>query len=453
MKAAFIEKEITPPVGVWLDGFAGRSRPSDKALHPLFLRVMALADEAGTRVVIVTADIALWPKDMTFRVKLRAERMLGLPGSALLMSASLNHSGPVLARKESAPHWPVDLAYVRRVEADVHGAVASALDSLSPCRVRFGVMRANVGIARRMPDGRGGFLPGFHANENAPADPDIPVLAVYGESGKRVRGLWYGVSSHPTCLTAPEHYYGISSDFPGAIARRLKARLGDDLCPLFSQRCGGDLKTRFFDAQSRKFTPASLDALEALGDDVAARIVAHARSDAMRDIHLNLAHADLEFPIPYQMDRAPATDDLLKWAGEDAEPYYRRLWAQGLLERMRTGSLPGAFTMHASRIRLAEDLNVLGLAGGVVSGMGRMVTEAFGRERTIFMGYCSYGGTYVPTSEMIRNGSDEAVKSITWTGHPAPFVEAIDDIVLDALGALSNGKAHKCKGRSRAHSN
>ena len=57
MKAGFSEADVTPPTGIHLAGYPSRSAPSEGVDDPLYLRIAALEDDAGERLVLVTADL------------------------------------------------------------------------------------------------------------------------------------------------------------------------------------------------------------------------------------------------------------------------------------------------------------------------------------------------------------------------------------------------------------
>ena len=51
MRAGFAQRDVTPPVGVYLAGYPSRNEPSQGVDDPLYLRVVALEDDAGERIV------------------------------------------------------------------------------------------------------------------------------------------------------------------------------------------------------------------------------------------------------------------------------------------------------------------------------------------------------------------------------------------------------------------
>lgn len=440
-KAAFCEKDITPPAGVYMTGFEARQKPSERINDPLYLRLLALEDKNGNQSVIVTADICDWPKDFTFRLKRWAREKFQLPENALFLSASLNHNAPLLAAKPAKPEWPVDLSYVEEFEEKVRRGIEQVLGNLNPASIRFGHTTFAIGCPRRMPGETGwrAYIEGYSA-------PDMPILAIYDETGKCLHGLWYGASCHPTCLTGKDNYYALSAEYPGAIARNLKKLFPDKICPLFSQMCGGDLKARFYDPETRKFRPASFAEVDELGERVANQIAKTLNSPAMRDIDLKISNREKHFGIPFDFSKSPDEAllmDLAMSRGDSGSSPYEKLWAKRLLEQIRTGTIPRQFDMYGQSIRLADDLVFVGVSGGIVSGWQKIIAARYELDKLVFMGYSGFGGIYIPTGEMVRNEAPEVTGCIRWAGTPAPLSEDVEDILLEVVEQLVRTSAKR----------
>src|SRR3954467_2938893 len=54
---------ITPKQPMWMAGYANRDRPSDGKLVDLWAKALALEDENGKQLVVVTADLVGIPRD------------------------------------------------------------------------------------------------------------------------------------------------------------------------------------------------------------------------------------------------------------------------------------------------------------------------------------------------------------------------------------------------------
>ncbi len=434
-KAGFFTADITPPEPVFLAGYTHRNSPSEGVDTPLMLRVLALEDSCGGRVVFVTADLLKCPVDMAWRLRWWGERELGLPESALVINLSHTHSAPGLFYQSCYPHWALDVDYVRELEKTIRRGIARALDDLKPAVIRYGLHRVHFGTSRRRPDPE---RPGkVRLGPNPPGyyDPDMPMLAVHNPDDHSLRALFYSYACHPTSGAGNL----VSADWPGEVARHLHTMLGEGVVTLFAQGGGGSIMPRH-----KRSSYDSDDAWSAVWEPVARGMVEFLSSDAMQELDLSIDTSHRTFTIPYDTSKMPTRDHLMELA-DPAEPeldYYTkpanrqivRLWACRILEMLRTDSLPEGFAVHCARIRLAEQLQVITLSGEVTAEVGRMIKQAESTE-TIFLGYCSYTDTYIPTASLLEQEGHEAMQSIYFHERPAPFVPDIDDIILKEVAA------------------
>jgi neutral ceramidase len=433
MKAGFAELDVTPPVGVYLAGYPGRDEPSDGADDPLYVRVMALEDEAGARVVLVTGDLLKLPRDLTWRTKLWAERALGLPSAALIINLSHSHAAPGLFPQTCYPQWGLNVEYVCRFEQAVRDGIAAALADLQPAELRYGLHQADFGCSRRLPcdDGSGRVRMGV--NPDGYYDPDLPIITC--TTAGKLRGLLYSYACHATSKSSRK----ISADWPGQVAAGLKAGLGPDVIPLFAQGAAGSVANRVRDYGGE-------GKYEAYWREVADGIATFATSDQLQPLTLQLRATEKEFDLPYDLDRVPTTDELLALADpadgpvpDEFRPANRsilRLWARWVLEHQRVGTLPEAFRMHLTRWQLTRELQLLGLSGEVTAEVGRAIKDMFPPGQTIFLGYCSYTDAYIPRAAMLPEGGHEALCSVFFHDRPAPFRADIDETIERAVREL-----------------
>lgn len=431
-RAGFFRADVTPPIGSYLAGFPNRSEGSQGVDDPLMLRIVALEDDAGERVVLVTADLLKWPRDLSWRTKLWAEDELGLPSEALVLNLSHTHSAPALFLQRCYPHWPVDREYLCHLEQTIREGIAAALDDLQPTRIEHGVHRAHFGVSRRLPDPDTGIVT-MRPNEEGYYDPEMPVFAFY--RGDELAAVLYSYACHPTS----KNTLMISADWPGQISRGLREELGDGVITPFAQGAGASVMPRVSQRDGQ-------EQYEAYWRAVAGEIAGFVRSGEMEPPDLQLHAAEREFEIPYDTSKIPSREELLHMSSphdtelpEGFRPANRsivRLWARDLLEQMRTGTIPEAFRMHITHWRLNEDLQVLAMSGEVTAEVGRAVKDLFPDRETVFLGYCTYTDAYIPTAEMLPQGGHEALGSMCFHERPAPFVPEIDEIIAREVRAL-----------------
>ncbi len=432
-KAGFFEADVTPPIGSYLAGFPGRDEGSQGVDDPLYLRIVALEDDAGERVVLVTADLLKWPRDMSWRTKIWAEEELGLPGPALVMNLSHTHSAPALFLQRCYPHWPVDREYLCSLERTIREGIAAALRDLQPTRIEHGMHEAHFGINRRSRNPETGVM-GLGPNEEGYYDPEMPVFAFY--RGDDLHAVLYSYACHSTSKSK----LLASADWPGQVSQGLKEELGEDVMTPFAQGAGGSIMCRMRERYGE-------EEYQAYWRDVAGDLADFVRSDAMEAIDLDLAADEREFELPYDESRIPSREELLTMSSphetdipEAFRPANRsivRLWARDLLEQMRTDTIPESFRMHLTRWRLNEELQVLAMSGEVTAEVGRAVKDMFPDRETVFLGYCTYTDAYIPTAEMLPEGGHEALGSMFFHERPAPFTPEIDEIIEREVRALA----------------
>src|SRR5262245_6310493 len=99
---------ITPPAAwiaegrIWLWGFGSRSAPCTGVRDSTDVRALAIRDEAGATVLLVSADLGALTPDSTERIRARVAVAHGIAGEYLCLNVSHTHGAPVFA---SIPTW------------------------------------------------------------------------------------------------------------------------------------------------------------------------------------------------------------------------------------------------------------------------------------------------------------------------------------------------------------
>lgn len=434
-KVGFFQKDITPPLGWPLDGSCYREMHTTAVRDPLFLRIMTLHDDHGRMAALVTADLLYFPRDMNWRIKRWIADELDQPEAAIILNGSHTHTGPFLH-----PNYdPPEVAYVESIEQAIRAGVRQAMAEAEPAQIRYALLQVDIGVSRRLPRGDGTVERMMRPNEAGYYDPDLPVLAVYDASGASLRGLWFSYACHPTGRRGPFW----SADFPGGIVRNLKQRLGEHVQAHFAQGAGGDIKPRFYDRQTQKFVFAEDDQIDAMGRKVADQVAAALEAGAFKPIDLDLAFAEKEFDVPYDMARVPSVKQLTEMAQaqEDASlgvtPRCLRYWARKMLDAIHMGRLKDHHRMMVTRIRLNRHLQIIALSDEVVAELGRMVKDCFPPGEVILLGYSGFTEVYVPVSRMLVEGGYEPVASLYYTIQhnlqTSTFMPQVEDQVKAAV--------------------
>jgi len=237
-KAGAASVVITPQENLWMAGYSARKKPAEGAAQDLFAKALALEDEAGQRLVIVTMDFIAVRRSLRDAVAARCLADRQLPPERLMMNASHTHCGPEL----SAPPGFEEQTkrYYKILEDSIVLAVNKALDRLEPAAVSYSHGRCGFAMNRRWPS-EGTYR--NHPNSDGPIDHDVPVLCVHN-ADKKLVAMAFGYACHNTTLSSvtlpPEPpKYMFNGDYAGFAQQALQQAFPDAVA-LFVMGCGGD---------------------------------------------------------------------------------------------------------------------------------------------------------------------------------------------------------------------
>ncbi len=420
-RAGVSRVDVTPPLPFWLSGYAARTNPAATVQNRLWAKALAIDDGAGGRVVIVTADLIGFPREMTDEAASRLRESHGLRRDQVLFNTSHTHYGPVVRSNLSAL-FSFDAAeqtriheYGRRLVDDLVAVVGAAMADLAPARLDSGHGRATIAVNRREPAASGVKL---GINPAGPVDPDVPVLRVTAPDG-RLRAVLFGYACHGTSLQA--RFTEIDSDF-GGFAQRSVETTHPGATALYMILCAGDQNPNPRGEYSR---------MEQHGRDLAAAVES-ALAGPLRAVQppVRTAHriADLDF--------APHTRATFEReaAGEDGQPpsAHKKRRAQRMLAAYDRGEPVRTLPLQAQAIRLGADFTLVGISGEVVVDYALRLKREFPRENLVVAGYCNDVSCYIPSLEVLRGGGYEPETSMIYYGQPGPLSTNVEESVIAA---------------------
>jgi neutral ceramidase len=206
LRAGAAIADITPLVGVMMDGYGARREPSAGVHDPLFARALVLELE-GERCALVGCDLLGTHASVTGELRRLAEKRLGIAAEGVVVCATHNHAGPAGLRGGMFSRLDETLA-ATLVERTI-GALEEAAGTLRPATLKVG--RATVETVsqnRRDPDG--------------PIDPALRVLLLDAEEGPIATVLSF--ACHATVLSGENLM--LSAEFPGVACRLLQDQTG-----------------------------------------------------------------------------------------------------------------------------------------------------------------------------------------------------------------------------------
>lgn len=215
VKAGAAKVDITPPVGVPLDGNV-RDKNSQGIHDSLFAKALVFADGKET-VAIVACDLVGLSPELVGRARQLIEEGSGIRGENVLLNATHTHSGPAVIALLGPK---VDESYLEILARKMAGAVYMAQNKLQ--EVSIGIGRGTVeGISFnrriRMKDGSIRMnwedLPETEIEGPAgPIDPEVGVVRIDDQEGNPIAFL-INFTNHAAILTGDNLL--ISADYPG----------------------------------------------------------------------------------------------------------------------------------------------------------------------------------------------------------------------------------------------
>jgi neutral ceramidase len=403
--------DITPPLGLWMAGYAARKEPARGILLPLHAKAMALRDAAGRRAVIATLDVLGLTAPVVDRIARAVRRQYGLPRERLLLCNSHTHSGPIIndqlavAYDLTPSQWDDIRRSTRRIEDQILLVVGRALAAMQPARLRWAQGSAAFAANRRTA-----------INPDGPVDHDVPVLAIERRDGT-LAGLVFGYACHNTTL--PASFVSFHGDYAGVAQAELERR-HPGATALFIAGCGADANP-----QPRGTIELAEQHGRSLADAVDGAL---GRATEIRGpLRTAFATATLAYAP------APGADEWRRRL-EDQNPHVRRHAGLMLDVIARDGRTHAAEPAPLHVLRLGT-LCVVALGGEVVVDYALAIKQKYGGG-TWVAGYTDTVFGYVPSVRVLREGGYEGGDAMLYYGRPGPFADAVEETVMTGIDAL-----------------
>lgn len=431
MKIGTAVSNITPRVGCRLMGYAERVGGSTEARDDLLLQTVAF-EHNNTRALLIAADLIGLAEYFFKPVSQALQARHGIPPQNIFMTASHNHSGPVI------PYGFMDVGlddrnYLDALEATMLADAALALSRLDgDYSVSIARGQATFAVNRRKPNARGEIemLP----NPDAPRDDEVIVIQ-FEDAARARRVALFHYACHADTLGSDSNI--ITAEFPGAARRHIESALPGTTA-IYLPGCAAEINPwvvneagEFHGAYEdvlrlgRALGQATLDAIAQPG-----RVSAPAALDCrMTELLLPLA------PIPPRahFERMAQTDYSNRPPWEpDWAAFARYLLADP--ERRLRPDVPVRLTAW----RLADDLTLLGIGAEVSVEYGLQIKRMAPGRTVVPVGYTNDVVAYLSTRRQILEGGYEVELGNVWCNHPAPFAPESEDVLLDGARRFLN---------------
>jgi hypothetical protein len=414
-------RDITPPLPIWLAGYAGRKKPADKVDHPLLVQALAMRNPTGERFVLVALDNCEVNHSFVQPICRQLADQYQLPQGTVAIISSHTHSGPVLAGPldgmyplSAADEGPV-ARYTRTLQARIVEVVGAALHDFQPALLEHGVGRATFAMNRRIYTGD---KVSFGDNPDGPADWDVPVLRVKGTNGA-VRAILFGYGCHGTSVRTGDDWYVVSGEYMAYARQHLEA-LQPGAMAMFLTGMGADSDP----APRGHLLEAKRHGLELAG------AIIGVLDRPMRPVNgaLKIAYEEVELPF---VD-LPTREQMQKDAA--SKDTYVQQRARNFLALMDAGKpVPKSVPLPVAVVRLGDQLTFVLMGGEVVVDYSRRLKRLLAAEHPWLIGYAYEVPAYIPSVRLIKEGGYESDYSLLYYGFYGPFRTSIEDLLVNRV--------------------
>jgi Neutral/alkaline non-lysosomal ceramidase, N-terminal len=423
VKAGVATRIISPREPMWMAGYGNRNKPAEGKLQDLHVKALALEDEAGRRLILLTSELVGLPRQLSESVAAEIARRAGVRRERLMLTCSHTHCGPVVQGSLSdmydmpAAEWQKVGPYTEFLRSQMIDVILSAVADLKPARLAIGKGTARFAVNRRQPTAKG-IINGY--NPAGPVDHDVPVLQVETLDGK-LRAIVFGYACHNTTL----QFYRWCGDYAGFAQEYLETR-HPGATALFWIGCGADANPlpRSTVALCQKYGRELADAV----DGVLAGPMKAVQGPFLA------RYAVIDLPFDKLPTREQLAADLLNKnvaVRHRAERLLRALDANGKLE--------DRYPYYPVQVwQFGPSLLWVALGGEVVVDYDlRLKKELAGRHAVLVTGYANDVMAYIPSVRVLKEGGYEADSSMIYYGMPTRWAAPLEEKIIGKVHELS----------------
>jgi hypothetical protein len=412
--------DITPERSLWMAGFAARTQPSQGTALPLHAKALALECGNEPAAVLVTTDLLGLTARISDAVAQRVQQRHRIRRANVIFNASHTHCGPVVDEQLSVAYhlspaqWNDIRAYTASLEDKLIAIIGEAISRLRPAQLSYGRDEAEFAANRRVR-----FTP------LGPVDHGVHILRVTAADGA-LTAVVFGYACHNTTLPATfVRYHG---DYAG-VAQAVLEQRHPGAAALFVAGCGAD---------ANPSPRGTIELVEAHGTALADAVDRGLKGAMPIAASLRTAFATVELPFASGAARE-------RWKAQlDIDPVYLQRHA-ALMKSVidRDGRLPASqrdpvqvWQFGPTNADSQQGLTLVALGGEVVVDYALRLAREYPNRRLWVAGYSNDVFAYVPSVRVLREGGYEGGDAMIYYGRPAPFTDAVEDLIVGKVRRL-----------------
>ena len=444
LRAGFASRDITPPPGGMMDGFAARAGAAVGTCDPLFVK-SAFFSDGQRRHLILSFDLCGANEELAIEIIKGVCGRSNLPRQSVSLAFTHTHSGPACGLLKGIPF---DAAYWKKL-ADLAAecaeeAIRGAFD------VRIAVTRGELGfpVNRRELKDRKIIL---GETDRGYVDKSARVLCVYRVPDTDVppAGVIAHASCHPTCLDGGNLFY--SADYPGAFYKEITKAYPESTA-VFINGGAGDV------APSRQVSETGFDHANRCGGELAgavlnaARGIAGTRFPGKPAVESALGYACVSYrPLPslaglkselsirlaaFEAASAPGKPEYEKYI---AGRYFK--WYENAVRRKEAGEERPQKSVPVQVLKLCGQIIFIMLPFEVFSSTTeKLVNSAqsagYDPNCVFVCGYANGVYGYLSPGYALAEGGYEAEDSYYWYDLPGPYTGESEEEVIKTAERL-----------------
>ena len=427
-------RNITPPVGASMAGYAGRDHGAEGVHDELWVRALFLCDGENCAALLSRDTLSTRNEEMDLLAEV-FERRLGLERDQIFIANTHTHSGPATDYDDDAKNR----SYVETLAEICAGAVAEARAKARPATLSVAERPVQCGVNRR--ELRDGAMV-LGVNPAGPCDRVVDVLSFAEAATGRTMATIFRHGVHGVVMGGRN--YLISGDAPGAAEAFVEANLPG--VAGFLAGASGDINAYHHGG--------TFDDVAMLGRRLGAATVQATTETGEARSNLRLATVRHEFELPIaqiedeadlRADRAELEDALEKIeAGEgpdglgrwDCERRLKHVNAQ--IEAIEAGEELTGLPTFAQVLALG-DVALVGWPGEVFCEIAQQVREQSPFVTTLDVTHVGGSIGYVPVASAYEDGGYE-IRARAHHRGLGILPEAEGVMVRETLAALAKAR-------------
>lgn len=397
--------DVTPPVGLSMAGYAGRTNPAIGVHLPLWARAF-VCEQGLIRVALVVVDTVGFSEDTTERMREAILERTGIAIDGILIATTHTHSGPVTTRfRDDAP----DPSYMADLKERIVDAVIKASNDLKPVSIGFAQTREPVFHHNRRKDGQ-------------PIDSMLGLVRFSAEDGSAV-ATWVNYGCHPTILTGTNLYW--SPDFPGVVCNELEQAWGGTSA--FFNGCLGDVGP---------YRPEQNFAeVQKVGGGLAGSVLELAGNITQTDVPRLDAR---RLRCTCLLDTLPTSADLKEQLAGSRPDSYQAGWARDQLAMRAAGdTVPDKVQLEVQGFRIG-DVFLACFPGQLFGSWGLELRRRWPDDRLVIVNQANGHAGYFPSKTGWDGGGYEVRSAFMFNSDlPAPLTWEAGQRLIDAALTLA----------------